>query len=276
MKKILFLFLSVFLLNSCGESSGDLVGLNDFSIGPGSGGNTKVIKKITVAESGSVPYDIIYNWNAGKLTSITTSDNSLLTTIEYNGSLISKITEVSGQGAQTTTTTSNLVYNGTILTDINGVSTASGVPAQNFKTSVFYTGTYPTLVKTDLYQPNSTTLIASSVNTNLEFSGNNIAKMTYAMNLFGTTITAISTFSNYDANPNPLHTLPMAYTLATTNSDADTFGPLGLSFTNYKTITVQSGGATQTENVVYTYGTDNYPTKSVQPSVTLSYEYISI
>lgn len=263
MKKVLFFLFSFLLIQSCVDSNRDFP--EQTPIAP----EVKVLKKIKVKEAGSVSYDINYNWTLKKLTSITTSNNSSSYILEYSGNQLSKISQTIGQGAQLKTRISNLVYTNGRLTTINGTENSAQGGSLNFTTTVSYIANNPYFIN-KVYQngPSST-----EENIYLEFKNNNISKINYVLGLGSGSINTETNLSNYDVNPNPIHTLPIAFSITDTYLNEDTFGVIGLSINNFKTANIQNTGV---ENTVYTYSSDGFPTKSVKPGLTFEYEYITL
>lgn len=279
MKKLLlhfgFLFSALLFVTSCGDSTGDLVGLPGSINNPGM--PSKVLKKLTTEEGGT-SYDINYLYSSGKLTSVTSSDNSISYALEYNGSLISKITRTVIEGTTTEVIVSNLTYTGTTLTEVNGSRSEAGVQTNSFKTTFTYAGGLPTQAKTEMYMP-GTTLLLSTLTSDLQYAGNNLASWVFKIQVVNSPpvivpdIIVTTNFSNYDSNPNPFHTLPLAFTLANCNFEFETSGPLGISVNNFKNISVTSNAGTETETGTYTYDSDGYPTQFNTPSVVLKFQY---
>ncbi|MBW8358518.1 MAG: hypothetical protein K0M63_01805 [Weeksellaceae bacterium] len=276
-KHLILVLSAMLMIISCGGSSGDLMGLEN--VLPNYL-NTKVLKKVNVAEAGVPAYDINYMYAAGKLTAVNTSDNSLSYAVEYSGTQISKITRTEMQGGQPQIITSMLTYSGALLTQITGTIAEAGAVTDTFKTDITYAATKPSQIKTILYLPGTTTETGKHTS-DLQYAGNNLSKWTFTSEFPAgpvviPPIVVTTDFSNYDANPNPYHTLPSAFTLANCNFDIDGTGPTGLSLQNYKTVTVQTGGASQTENLTHIYDTAGYPTKSEAPGIVWNFEYLTL
>lgn len=263
MNKILFLLLSIFIIQSCVDSNRDFP--EQAPLAPG----TKVLNKIKVKEVGSAPFEINYNYTLKKLTSISTSNNSSSYILEYNGNQLIKISQTIGQGSQLKTRISNLVYKDGRLITINGTENSAQSGSVNFKTSISYLGNNPYFLN-KVYQNGATNPEESIY---IEFIGTNISKINYVLGVGTGSINTEINLSNYDANPNPIHTLPIAFSITDSYVNEDTFGVLGLSTNNYKTANIQNIGV---ENTVYTYSSDGFPTKSVKPDLTLEYEYITL
>lgn len=263
MKKIIFFVLSIFIIQSCVDSTRDFTDIG--TPPPG----IKVVKKIKVNKVGGIPYEINYNWTSGKLTSISTSNNSSSYILEYNGKELKKITQTIGQGSQLKTTVSNLVYNSGKLTVINGTENTAATGTLNFTTAIGYTGNYPSTIH-KLYQNGGITTVESIL---LEYKNTNISKINYILGNGPTAINTEINLSNYDEKKNPINTLPIAFSISDSYVNEDTFGVLGLSINNFKTENIQNTGIV---NTVFTYDTDGYPTKSVKPDLILEFEYKSI
>ena len=267
MKKILFLFLTIFLVQSCVDANIDFTDKNNTSNG------NKVLSKIKYAEVGEIPYDIIYNWSGGKLISVNTSNNSTSYSLEYTGNQISKVIQIEGQGAQLHTTTSNLVYTNGLLTSIYGTDISS-TSNSNFATSITYSGTQPTFIKRNFITGSTTTY---SESLSIEYSGANISKASTLFGVPSLQINAILTYNSYDNKQNPFHTLPSAFNISNSFINQDAAASiLGLNINNFTSVSTSGAGVTPTtENTVYTYGADGYPTKSVSPDFILEYEYMN-
>lgn len=259
---------------SCAESSGDLIGLEnalpDYT-------NVKVLNKVNIAEVGAAAYDVNYMYNAGKLNSVSTSNNSVSYSVEYTGTQISRIVKTDMQGAQPQIITSVLSYSGNVLSQITGTITDAGTVSGTFRSDLIYSGAKPTQIKTTIYLPGST-VEAGKLTSDLEYTGNNLSKWIYTAEVSAgpvivSPIQFTANFSNYDVNMNPYRTLPLSYTIATANFDIDGAGPTGFSSNNYQTVTIQTGGASQSENMTHIYDAAGYPTKTQSASAIWNFEY---
>ncbi len=262
---IMAVFASAFLLFSCGGSTGDLVGLNN--VLPNYL-NTKVLKKVNIQESGGTAYDVNYLFSTGKLTSVTTSNNSYSYVIEYIGTQISKITR-NVQSNPMQVLTSNMVYIGSQLSKIDGNLSEGGAITKVFSTNIAYTGGKISQVKTETFLPGST-VATKTIITDIEYAANNVSKINYSEQIAGAPATnIITTYSNYDSDPNPFRTLPTSYLVSNINWNLDLEGTRGLSTNNYKTSTTQG----VSENLSYTYDSGGYPTQASSPTRVLKFEY---
>lgn len=265
---------AAFAVTSCADSSGDLVGLENTLPNYT---EVKVLSKVNIAEAGATPYDINYMYSGGKLSAVTAGNNSASYTLEYSGTQISKIIKTDLQGAQPQVITSILSYSGNVLTQITGTITDAGTVSGTFKSDLVYTGAKPSQIKTTLYLPGST-VEAGKLTSDLEYAGNNLSKWMYSAEISAgpvivSPVQFTATFSNYDGNMNPYRTLPFAFTVATANFDIDGTGPTGLSANNYQTVTIQTGGTSQSENRTHTAGAAGYITKTQSPNATWSFDY---
>ncbi len=267
-------FLALFSITSCADSSGDLIGLENALPNYT---NVKVLNKVNVADAGATPYDVNYIYSAGRLNAVSTTNNSVSYSLEYSGTQISKITKTDIQGAQPQVISSVLSYSGNVLTQITGTITEAGAVSGTFKTDFIYTGAKPSQIKTTIYLPGST-VEAGKLISDLEYAGNNLSKWIYSAEVSAgpvivSPIQFTANFSNYDSNVNPYRTLPAAFTLATVNFDIEGAGPTGLSTNNYQIVTVQTGGASQSQNMTHTYDAAGYPTKTQSASAIWNFEY---
>lgn len=271
MKKFLFLFLTIFLIQSCVEP-------RDYTEKNTPPSANKVLKKVRVNEVGTASYDINYNWTSGKLMSITTSNNSFSFTLQYNGTELNKIIGISGQGTQAETNTSSLVYTNGKLTQVNAIITSPSSQPKIVKSIYTYNSSgMVSQIKSEHYNQSAPTIITETWINDLAYVNSNLSTSSLILHTMGTTISFVTTLSNYDANPNPLHTLPMAFTLANTNYDTTEAGPTGISPNNFKKLVLNVAGTTVAdENIVYDYDSNGYPIKSTQSNGYTDYEYISL
>lgn len=268
MKKIILLVLAIYFIQSCADSNVDISNENFHST---VANPTKVLSKIGVTEVGSIAYEINYNWSAGKLISVVASNASFSYSLEYTGNDLTKVVQTLGQGPQLVSRISNLVYSNKKLTSINGTEVSATSGTSEFVTAITYNGNNPSNITRTFTQNGSTT---ASENVNLTFTNNNLTNVNY---FFGPTTNQqniILALSNYDAKPNPLNTLPVAFSISNSFLNEDSFSILGLSLNNYKTSTNNFLGGSTQQNTTYTYSLDGFPTKSVNSDYIFDYQYI--
>lgn len=269
MKNILnytLLLIAAFVLFSCGGSTGELMGLPpQQSVTP----VMKQLKKLTIQETGVPSYDLNYLYSNSILSQITSSDNSYNYAFEYSGNQMTKMTRIYNLGGAVEVMTSNFVYSNGLVSQITGNIAQAGTVSTAFTTNVSYTAGKVTQVKTQTFMPGSTVALGTII-TDIEYTGNNVSKTTYSESAPGMPAnTVVITYSNFDVNPNPFRTLPVEFTIASTNWELDIDAPIGFSSNNAKTVTT-SGNA---ENVSYSYDAAGYPTQASAPSTVLKFEY---
>lgn len=268
MKKFIFLLLSIFIVQSCTDSSRETP-LESFH--PIVSNPTKVLSKLKVIEVGSPAYEVNYNWSSGKLMSVIASNGSFSYSLQYTGSELSQVVQILGQGPALVTRTSTLVYTNKQLTSITGTEASASSGTSNFVTSISYNGINPSNITRTFTKNGSTTV---SENVNFVFSNNNLTNVNYFYGPVNNQSNIVLALSNYDAKPNPLHTIPTAFTLSSSFVNEDPFSIYGVSLNNYRTSTKAFLGGSTQENTVYTYSEDGFPTKSVSSNTILDYEYI--
>lgn len=258
---------SAALMISCGDASGDLVNLDPVQVPTAV---TKMLKKVTATNTatGQVNTDI-YNYTSGKLTTVVDGESSMNYKLDYNNAQISKITATTMTAQPWASST--LTHTGAQLTAITGTIS----PDITFQSTLSYTAGKLTSFVTNYYMV-GVPAVERKKTINLEYSGENVSKAIIEDQYFNVPSTTSKTviFSNFDANPNPYRTLPTEFTIVKgllTQKD-DAFA--GLSVNNYKTITVQAAGVTNTENITLTYDQQTYPNQAVSPSVSKNFEYL--
>ena len=271
MNKI-FKFLSLsfvcLIFSACGNSTGDLMGLGEMLPDYN---NSKVLTKLSVQKEGTAPYDINYQYTQGKLTSVTTSDNSFNYQVNYLENKISKIKRSFTQGSETEVKTSNIVYVGTQITKIYG-DISNGNNASAFVTDISYSGGKVSQVKTQTFLAGST-VSKATITSNIEYAGINVSKITYTVeNPSAPAVVSVATFADYDAKQNPFRTLPTAFLLEQINWNQDMYNAVSLSANNFTVLT----GANSTENFTYTYDSSNYPSQVNAPGKILKFEYLKL
>jgi hypothetical protein len=297
MKNVLNIFAFIFsavILFSCEprtDDNGDyLVGLNQNSDTGTGGGTTSVIKKIK-----SVTYDdpsggvvtMNYNYTAGNLVSVRTSDNSISYDLIYENNIIKKINVIEESNNITKTNfTITYNYNTGIFVQATGLgSEGTGSDFTNTITANFTNNKVSKVtskfVGIDSADPNITYDLYTLQN-DMTYTGNNIATWK-ATTAFAPTPPIIlpsiiinATFSDYDNKVNPFYNLPQVFNIISSQFDQDKFGITSFSANNYKKINVVSNADNQTATYVYTYDADGYPTKAVASANlgTLTFEYI--
>jgi len=294
MKKIpaiLTLILSLVFLFSCEPSrdeNGDfLFGVNQG--GSGSGGGTTVIKKLKSVTSKDDTGEIItynYSYLAGKLVSVTTSDNSISYSLFYENNLINKMDIVEDDGSITTTTKFTVTYNNGKFIEANGAGSENTGNKFTNKITPTYTNNkiskiISKMVGIDTADP-TVLYDMFTVTSDITYTGNNIATWKFST-AFPLTppislppIVINTTLSDYDTKTNPFNTLPEVYNIISSLYGFDTAAVTGFSANNYRKITVSTQGDTQSATYIYTYDADNYPVKGVASNNlgTLTFEYV--
>lgn len=268
------IFLAAMLLVvSCGGSSGDLVGLGDLIPDYT---NSKLLKKVTVTETGSPSYDVNFGYGGNKLSTVTTTNNSYAFDVLYTGNQISKITKTDAQGAQPQVITAMLGYTGALLTAVTGTIAEGGVVTADFTTDYSYNAAKAVQVKTTFFTP-GTTVETGSVTSQLQYAGDNISKWIMTIAAPGVADIVVNTdFSDYDNSQNPYRLLPRSFTLATCNFETSGTGPTGLSANNYRNVTVQSAAGTLSQIFTHTYDAQGFLSESSSADVSFDFEYQSL
>lgn len=275
MKKItqyLCLIIAFFCI-SCGEATGDLVGLNLTNPYGGNNnpvGGTKIIKKIATPQR-----TMDFALQNSKIVKITTSGNSSEYNLSYNAN--NKISKVTGfivdpNTSATTNFDVDFIYNtsGT-LTGLEGTETQSGTQI-NFTTTFTYTS--GKLTKTYTERPTAAGI--SYTENTLTYSGNNITQSSFESGMImggtpTTMVTTLTNYSNHDNKVNYLTGIPKEYAAFTTYN---TMGLDYFSINNYQNIEVIMNATTISNNTLsFVYDAANYPTSSTTNGATTTYEY---
>lgn len=267
MKNILFLLFSFFIIQSCVDG----IDYTDKSNAPNV---NKVLSKMKVNETGAVSYDVDYHWASGKLMSVSTSNNSFSSILQYNGNELIKIIAVSGQGSTVKNTTSTLIYTTGRLTQVNSIITSPSLATTIFTKKYTYDSNGKvTKVKYESANQSSPTVITGTWDVDLEYINSNISKVTVIFN----NTTSISTFSQFDSNRNPFNTIPKDYNLASLNYDTSVdSGIEGLSPNNSKKSVLTFLGNTVNLFSVLNYDSDGYPSKITNSNGYNEYQYIPL
>lgn len=270
MKKIILFLLAIFFMHSCVDNNTDIPEVDFHSPG---GVSSKVLSKLNVTEVGTAAYVINYNWSSGKLMSVVASNSSFSYNLQYTGNQLTKVVQTLGQGSQLVTRTSTLNYTSNKLTSISGTETSASSGPATFETLFTYTGNNPSNI-TRVFTQNGNAVFAENVN--LLFTNNNLTTVNYFFGPVNNQVNVNLALSDYDARPNPLHTLPTAFSLSNSFLNEDAFSVLGLSINNYRKVTKAFLGGSSQDVTTYTYSLDGFPTKSVSPDIILDYEYITL
>lgn len=271
---ILTFFFSIVILFSCEpnrDANGDyLIGVNQPNGNTGgTGGTVKQLKSVTSKDDtgGTITYN--YNYLAGKLAGVTTSDNSVSYTLSYDNNNINKIGIIQNDGSIITTTDFTITYNNGKFVEAKGIGKEdTGNSFTNTITTTYANNKISKIlskmVGIDTADPNITYEIFT-LQSDITYTGNNISTWKFSTAFPATppiTIPPIvisSTFSDYDTNFNPFNTLPESYNIVSSLYGFDSAAVTGFSANNYKKIAVDGQSATY----VYTYDADGYPTKAV-------------
>lgn len=256
----------------------------------GTGGTTlpttyiKHLSKATTTSNGE-NVTFTYSYSAGKLTSVTTSDNSISYTISYGGSdNISKII-VKNKDADTgeiITTNYTITYSGGKFSEADGIYTD---PLGNDYSQIYtatYTGNKLTKLVTKVSPVTSIPSpidISQTIQSDISYSGNNISTWKFST-IFPSTppitlppIVITYNFSNYDAKINPFATLPEVYNIISMHYGTQFQSFSGISANNYTKENLVTDYGSDSTAFTYTYDSDSYPTKAVSSGGTLTFEY---
>jgi YD repeat-containing protein len=291
MKKLLsfFTLLAVFFVyNSCTPNADDdgdlLLGFNNTGSSGGTSGVNKTLKAITSTDDTGETVTYNYNYNAGQLTSVRTSDNSVSYDLFYENKNINKITVVRNDSTITTTNFTITYTNGNfagatgIATDNTGASYTNNVTAA-------YTNNKISKIRSELSakDPSDPTVThdLTSLQSDITYTGNNVSTWTLTTSFPPTPPISIppiiinTTFSDYDTKINPFGTLPKVFNIISTLYGTEGNGVTGLSVNNFRKIAVVTNADTQSATYVYTYDADDYPTKAVASNnlSTLTFQY---
>ena len=277
MKDLLFLFFSLLIINSCGESTGDLENFNvPLVIGAGGGatGNAKMIRSVN---DGANTY--FYTLQNSRLSKYNDANNKVEYDLTYNAA--GKLSSATGfYNTPNATTASvfnvNFVYDaGGILTGLSGTETNANV-TYNISTTFGYSG--GVIVQTSTVKTATSPLGTSTITniTNFSYSGVNLNKAAtqYTETLNATTVgTSLTTvkFLNFDTKNNYLRGLPKEFQYFTTyiNANENYFSP-----NNYLKKEIDVNGGTPTVlHYTITYDSDDYPIQKVTGASATSYIY---
>ena len=277
MKNLLFLLFSLFIINSCGEASGDLENLNiPLVIGAGGNatGNSKIIKTVSSANN-----TFFYTVQNSKLTKYYDTNNTTEYNLSYNaGGKIASANGFYNTGNATAASVFNLNFtydsNG-LLSGLSGTETTANVIYNIATTFTYNNGVF---IKTYTEKTTQTPLGLSkiAITTDFTYSGANMNKSTMQQTetLNGTSIGSnqtITKFSNFDGSKNYLKGLPKDFALFTTYINAD---QNYLSTNNYlKKETEVNGGGSTVQDFTLVYDTDNYPIQATTGSSATSFIY---
>ncbi len=279
MKKYIghFLFIfSLLLVFSCEPNraeDGDLLfGVQNPGETGGNGGGTGVVKNlksVTAIDDVGETLTFNYIYQAGKLTSVTTSDNSVSYTLSYQNNLINHIKVVQDDGSLITTTDFAISYNNGKFVEAKGAGAESdGTTFNNTLTATYSNNKISKILSKmvgyDITDP-TITYDMFTLQSDITYTGNNISTWKFTTTFPLTPpinfppIILNATFSNYDTKINPFNTLPEAYNIISSLYGTDSTAVTGFSANNYGKLAIENQSATY----IYTYDADGYPTKAV-------------
>ncbi|MFC6267108.1 hypothetical protein [Frigoriflavimonas asaccharolytica] len=277
MKNLLFILFSFLIINSCGESTGDLENLNvPLVIGAGGGatGNTKIVKTINIGTN-----LFTYTVQNSKLIKYFDANNTVEYNVNYNAAnKISSITGFYNTPTSTAGTTFNVnfVYNASgVLTNLAGTETTANV-MYNIATTFTYNSGIITQTSTQKTAVSSLGNILVSLTTDFTYSGANLNKTatqkseTVNAISVGNTLTNVR-FLNFDTKNNYLKGFPKEFQYFTTYIDA---GQNYFSPNNYlrKEVDV-NGGTPSVSDYTYTYDADDFPIQYIVGGSATSFIY---
>ena len=286
MKNILYYIFGLVIISSCSpnqDENGDFLRGLDYETELGGNNSTiKNIKKVTTTDDVGDKVVANYNYTGGKLTSVTSDDNSFTYTLTYTGNDITKIVykNQDATSGDTTINTQNLTYlSGKLVKSEGNTTTSSGTVIYVSSTNYNYASDKIKSIVTKIKDGTNTTEMFT-LQTDYTFAGNNnLTNFKYSLTtapgpVTSTPIVLTTTLSGFDNNKNPLGTLPLAFKLVSSHFDLDNNVVSGLSVNNYKTAKVVSNVETLTANFNYTYDQDAYPTLATSVMGTVAFEYV--
>lgn len=276
MKRLISAFLLVLIAvfhMSC-ESSADRNG--DLLFGIKDNGNSvpspkKLLSSVTFTDDSREPITYIYTYLSGKLNRVEASDNSISYSLFYEDSTLSRIEVIQDDGSMTTTNFNILYSNGKLIE-------ARGIGMQN-------TGNSFTNIINAYYTDNKVSKITSknvaidssdpavtyelyTLQSDFTYVGNNISTWKFTNTVPSGPVTIpqtviTTTQSDYDGKKNPFNSMPEAFSIISSFFDTASTAVSGFSVNNYRNISVNTSGGTETATYVYTYDSDGYPLKGV-------------
>lgn len=276
---ILFLVLAVFSCDSKRDTDGDLLfGVDDIPVESGSTTHKNIIKIVETLDGESTVID--FNYTSSKISSVHYNspdfDNQI--SVNYTGDQITGLTATVTENAETTVTAYNFVYEGSKLVGANAETKLGTELLRKNKITLTYNTSGKLQNVTDItLNPTTNEEMMKNV-MDVQFSGENLSLVRNAMTTNPPTQTIVleTRFSNFDANKNPLLTLPVPLKIAlgyfVTNAGAMNV-PSALSANNFKTFKTLVSGTSTTQNFTYLYDADNYPTKGTSENYVITYTY---
>lgn len=271
-----FLF-AAFLLFSCepgrAENGDFLFGVNPGETGGGGNTNSRLLKKVIThledEDTGEMEDGVaIFNYNAGKLTSIDDSTSGTMK-VEYNSN--NKISKLLVDGAMTAT----YEYSGTTLSKITTEFTGISKSVTN------YTFTAGKMVKsitvTELtFMPVPLKLYTEDI---YEYQGNNVSKNITKIGAYdpvtGELIIdpgSVNTVFEYDSKKNPFTLLPKEYMYFYSSISPQT-GYFTSANNPLKAIVTEQDGTATTSTTTHTYDDQDYVIKSTSGEEYYQFEY---
>lgn len=285
MKSILYYIFGLFIISSCSpnqDENGDFLRGLDYETEVGGNNSTiKNIKKVTTTDDVGDKVVANYNYTGGKLTSVTSDDNSFTYTLTYKGNDITKIVykNQDAMSGDAMINTQNLTYlSGKLVKSEGNTTTSSGTVIYVSSTNYNYASDKIKSIVTKIKDGTNTTEMFT-LQTDYTFAGNNnLTNFKYSLTtapgpVTSTPIVITTSLSSFDTNKNPLATLPLAFKLVSSHFDLDNNVVSGLSVNNYKTAKIVSNVENLTANFNYTYDKDAYPTFGASVMGTVAFEY---
>lgn len=277
MKNILFFLISLFIINSCGESTGDLENLNiPLVIGAGGSatGNAKIIKTINDGTD-------IYNYTVqnSKLTKYFDSNNTVEYNIVYNTA--GKISSATGfyntpNSVSATVFNVNFVYNSSgVLMNLTGTETTANV-MYNIATTFNYNNGIIVNTSTQKSATSSAGNTVIDIVTDFTYSGANLNKTLTQKTeyLNGSSIGGSQTvvkFTNFDNKNNYLKGFPKEFQYFTTyiNAEENYFSP-----NNYLKKEIEINGISLSVfDYIIVYDSDDFPIQKTTGNTATSFIY---
>lgn len=290
--KNLFYYLSLIfgflMLSSCDplqDANGDFLTGIDYNPGTGSGGGqnavTKNIKTVTTVDMDGEKVVATYLYTGGRITGITSDNNSFKYALSYVGDDISQMDYeyLDTYSGEKTVNSQALSYTGGRLTSSKGSNKVNGELIYNSTTTYNYDGDKIKNIITKVKDETNTTEIFT-IQTDYTFNGNNVSGMKYTIKLESEgpvtmePIEITTAFSNYDVMKNPLNSLPIAFKLVSSHFDLENNVASGLSINNAKTMRVTTNVESISATLNFIYDADGYPTSGTSGNGTVAFEYV--
>jgi len=288
----LSLIFGILMLSSCDpnqDANGDfLIGVDYDPTTGGTATPTKLLKKVTINDAGSVlVYTYSYNANK-KLTGITTDDNSVRLAITYlTSGNIAKITRMEDGMSGISTEEIVPVYSGSQITKLDITHKETSGTLKSVADLTYGSNNWPSKVQEKVFAEGSTTQVVANVVSDLTYNGNNITKWHFNSSFNASLPVPVFDFlkeidltvnlSDYDNKINPYNLLPKDFLIAVIHAEADASSITGFAKNNAKTLNfILKLGTTSvgdTQKAIYAYDNDGYPTSATSTDVVTKFEY---